>query len=228
MRWHILLIAITAAAVTIAPGIYSGTRNFRWGTDVDLNRTIARMEQFPEQIGSWTQIDELPLDESARNQLQPRGVVNRIYSDGKHYASVFILLGPAGPTAVHTPDICFNVQAYTALGPRSKIALAGEQNRGRKSELWQVDFESKGIEANSLRSWYGWTVDGTWHASENPRYEFSVDRHLFKVQVAVTYPTNEAMLADTTGIEFVKALENTIHSTLFTRSSNNSRLRDQE
>ncbi len=213
---NIYLASALVIVATVLPAIYEGNRNFRWGHDAKLDEYIQRMKAFPNQIGQWTQSDRLMMDADSRNMLKPFATINRVYSNGERLASVFVLLGPTGPAAVHTPDICFSARDYKALG--SRIAVNGENGR---SHFWQIDFKSTGIEGNALRNWYAWTSDGRWHASRDPRYEFADQRFLFKVQVAIAYPSVEDLRADTDSAKFLLELEKALNEFVFTRTSAN-------
>ena len=147
--------------------------------------------------------------------LQPVEFLGRIYSDGQHTASMFVLLGPTGPTAVHTPDICFDSQSYRALGDRRTISLARPSGGGPSSKFWQRDFESRDLDGSSVRTWYAWSDGGPWVASDDPRYEFAGNRLLFKIQVALSFPDGATMESDTVGPDFLLQLDAVLREHVF-------------
>ena len=222
MRLSLLLVSLLALAATIAPAIYSGSRNFRWGSDTETIRMSEQLVTLPAQIGDWVQVDEYGLDRTSRDMLKPFASLTRAYRNGDQFATVFLLLGPMGPTAEHTPDICFNSRDYDAQGKRKVIVLnpananaSGSSSGGGKSQLWQLDFKNKGLAGGVLRSWYAWTIDGTWRASADPKVQFIDSRHLFKLQVAIPYASSEAMTADKSGLELIRGIHQYLRQSVF-------------
>ncbi len=214
MRFSLVIVSLLALSATIAPAVYSGLRNFRWGPDTELERLSEQLLTLPEQIGDWRQVDQFVLDSTSRDMLQPFASLSRRYTNGQQLATVFLLLGPTGPTAVHTPDICFNSRDFDPMGKRKTVRVNGESAID-KSQLWQLDFQNKGLAGNVLRSWYGWTIDGNWQASKDPRVEFADSRHLFKFQVVVPYATSEAMNADKSAPELVQGIQQHLRNSVF-------------
>ncbi len=216
MRFVYLSSVIIAFALTIGPAYYHGLHSFRFGQDKQLLDMAQRLQALPTEMGVWKMVKESQLSATEKAQLQPVGYIAREYSTGSLNATMFVLLGPTGPTAVHTPDICFNSQQYRSLGQRQKTPV-GDALVGQ-SECWSLSFESRTVDRHLTKTWYAWTVDGRWHASENPRFAFAESRFLVKLQIAIFYPDQETMDADDSGPEFVKSLAQYLTTHLFVSS----------
>jgi hypothetical protein len=149
-----------------------------------LTAAAAQLERLPRQFGNWKLAEELPLEVSAVQMLQCAGYVNRRYVNQQSGQTVnlAIIVGPAGPTAVHTPEICFSSRAWKLQGERHRIAL--EASPTKKHTFWTVDFSAKNALADDLRVYYSWSRGSTWEASASPRYEFAAEPMLYKLQLA--------------------------------------------
>jgi len=213
MRFLFLSSLVIAIALTLGPAYYHGLHSFRWGQDKQLLEMADRLQKLPTEIGAWKMLGESELSATEQAQLQPVGFIARQYSTGSLNATMFVLVGPTGPTAAHTPDICFNSREYRSLGQRQKIPI-GEAAVGQ-SDCWTLNFESRTLDRHLMRTWYAWSVDGQWHASENPRFTFGNSRFLVKLQIAVFYPDQETMETDHSGEEFVDQLAQYLTRHLF-------------
>jgi hypothetical protein len=213
MRFVFIGSLVMAVLLTIGPAYYHGLHSFRWGEDKQLLEMASRLENLPPEIVGWKSVKESKLSSIELAQLRPVGYVAREYSSGPLNATMFVLVGPTGPTAAHTPDICFNSRQYRTLNERKKTPI-GDAVIG-KSECWLLNFESRTVDRHLMKTWYAWTIDGQWHASENPRYTFGDSRFLVKLQIAVFYPDQETMESDTLGQEFVNNLAQHLTRNLF-------------
>jgi hypothetical protein len=214
MRTLSIIGSIFALGLTIIPGYYHGQKNFRWGTDPQLVTWGERLADLPTRIGAWQMTGkEKQLQQVELDQLEPIGYVARSYTNGPYTANLFVLLGPTGPTAAHTPDICFNASQYRTLGERRRARISDSPTD--KSEAWVSRFESRGVDKHMLKSWYAWTVDGEWHAADNPRFDFAESRFLFKIQIAMIYSDRDSMELDEVGDKFVNEVRDYLKETLF-------------
>lgn len=213
MRNLTIIGTILAFGLTLIPGYYHGQRNFRWGEDPQLVTWGERLADLPTQIGDWQMTNEMNLSQVEIDQLQPIGYVARSYTNGQYTANVFVLLGPTGPTAAHTPDICFNASQYRTLGERRRARISDSPIE--TGEAWVTRFESRGLDKHTMKTWYAWTVDGNWQAVDKPRYHFGDSHFLFKIQIAVFYPDRDVMELDAVGEKFVKNVRDSLTTSLF-------------
>lgn len=180
------LIALAAAAVvlTLASGAVYGRWTQRWGAPPDLKAAASRLTSIPKEIGDWRMLEERPMSDEIIETLQCAGYVHRTYVNQSTGATVNVamIVGPPGPTAVHTPEICFSSRAYDIVDPRTKAWLKPAD--GKSHSLWMTTFHSRNPGSDRLRVYYGWSLGDQWIASESPRFEFGGNALLYKIQVA--------------------------------------------
>ena len=95
-----------------------------------------------------------------------------------------------------------------------------DPNDRKGSRCFISDFQSRNVDSTWLRSWYAWTVDGTWFAYDRPRYRFANSRYLVKIQVVSRYPDRESMENDEETQKLVQELERTLKSHVFSQKNN--------
>jgi hypothetical protein len=98
-----------------------------------------------------------------------------------------LLVGPAGPTSVHTPDICYSSQDYAQEGPREATQVQAT-DKGQTASFWVLKLRPNSLDAGRLTSYYAWSDGGRWEASENPRWTFGGKPMLYKLQLAAPTP----------------------------------------
>ncbi len=215
MKPALILATISVLVLTLIPAIKDGQRRFRWGEDSEVTLLASRLETFPKQIGDWRCISDELLGKTSANQLQPLGFINRSYVNDalKMQTNVFILLGPTGPTAVHTPDICFSSREFTIINKRKVVSV--DPDRSSRSMCFETNFKSRDVSGSYLTSWYAWTIDGDWQAPENARYYFAGSRFLFKIQITARYPDLDTMENDKVMRQFLAEIEQNLRSSVF-------------
>jgi hypothetical protein len=151
-----------------------------------LQAAARELESLPKTIGDWQFVSEERLAPVIQQTLQCAGNINRKYVNRSSGESVdiAIIVGPSGPTSVHTPEICYSSRAYSIREPRQRATLT--DTSGRIHSFWSLSFRSDDLTMDELRVYYGWCpeVNGIWTASESPRFEFAGRRLLFKLQIA--------------------------------------------
>jgi Protein of unknown function (DUF3485) len=181
---RLLALAGVGVGITLGAGIVSGRLLHRWGPTPDLQAAASNLENMPLQIGDWQLQSEEQIPKIMLDVLMCAGHVNRTYvnrQSGKT-VNVAIIVGPAGPTSVHTPEICYSSRARTVNGPRVREILTDPT--GEPNSFWKLSFNSNSLPTDQLRVYYAWTTDGKWNAAESPRFEFVGQPLLFKIQVA--------------------------------------------
>ena len=178
-----VLVALGASLlITVAGGAWYGSYSQRWGPPADLIAVSTKLDQVPRQLGDWSLVEDLPFDEETQKMLECAGHVNRRYINRAtgQSVNVAIIVGPPGPTSVHTPEICFSSCAYQQQGERSRLKL--DDNVGHS--FWTLDFATQNVLADGLRIYYAWSRGDDWEASESPRYQFAAAPYLYKLQLA--------------------------------------------
>ena len=171
----LLLVIGLLLVSTLVHGWLSG----RWYVAKDLYQAGAKLDELPKQIGAWQQIESDSLDDSVTKMLQCYGSIVREYRHGDtgEQVTIALLLGPRGPIAVHTPDICYSSVGTKQVGERTSKAV--DQHR-----LWVSEFAQSPSPAATFEVWYGWSDGGKWVAAENPR--FWMTPTLYKIQLVGT------------------------------------------
>jgi len=181
---RLLLLIAAGIGITVGTGFAYGRLTQRWGPGPDLMAAARNVANLPKQIGDWQLLSEEPMDPAVIQILSCAGHVNRKYLNRQtgQTISIAIIVGPSGPTSVHTPEICYSSRAYTVTGTRKRATLSDPD--GRAHSFWTLSFRSNKTSIDQLRVCYGWCADAGWTAAESPRLEFAGRRLLYKLQIA--------------------------------------------
>lgn len=182
-----LVVAVSAGIVLSAGALY-GHFSSRWGASADLVAAGSHLDSFPDQLGKWQLVEELPMDNTTLNMLECAGYVNRRYvnQESGEEVRVAIIVGPAGPTAVHTPEICYSSRAYDLQDQRRSVVISAAADA--EHTFWCVDFKMRHVLAEQLRVYYAWSLGERWEAATSPRVSFAAEPMLYKIQLASTIP----------------------------------------
>jgi hypothetical protein len=180
----------------VVSGVVHGRLTNRWGAPPELKAAGKTLATPPRACGDWKLLRTEEIGESTVNQLQCPGYLNAVYERQKKGAPrdvvrVAILVGPAGPIAVHTPEICYANVDYELSDDRKPAEIGATRSATGQSanELWRVTLKSRGVDGYLLRVYYGWSVAGDWRASKRPRIEFAGQPYLYKIQAAAVLPS---------------------------------------
>ena len=170
----VILLLITSAVV-------HGSIDGRWSPKADLIAQGSRLNELPDTAGDWKLNQVLEMPESTLRILQCHGWGQREYRNAGtgQLINVAVMLGPRGPMAVHTPEICYDSVGTERTRDRrpESITTAKEDH-----QLWSVEFANKDSGDNRFESWYGWSDGGKFHASKLPRVWMS--SYLYKIQLS--------------------------------------------
>lgn len=187
-RFVLYVLLLAAIGVTAVAGLVHGRLSGRWGRPPQSASLAQRLEQFPADIGNWRVRDSYDLEQGVRDALECVGCVNRRYVNQEtgEVVALAVMLGPAGPISVHTPEVCYSSREYRTVQPpqRTKIPDAA----GGEASYWATTFESTRLEKSLLRVYHAWSTDGGWTAAEHPRFEYAGQPFLFKLQLAAELP----------------------------------------
>jgi hypothetical protein len=199
----VLIVAVVLALVT---GLVHGRLTQRWGPVPDLQAAGKKLEEFPTKIGDWELLSEAPMAEGVQQILTCAGYINRQYVNRQsgETVSVAMIVGPSGPTAVHTPEICYSSRAYSIQRPRERVEFSDKD--GRTHSIWSLSFRPNNPSMDRLLVYYAWRADETWTASDSPRFEFAGRRMLVKLQMACNVPSTMREGAQDPCQEFFAAL----------------------
>ena len=170
-------------AVTVVSGAAAGFFGNRWGEPVDLVEAGERIKRFPDRFGEWEVQRAAEYTEAVRETLQCSGSTDRRYLHRQTGAVVDLAfqVGPPGPTAVHTPDVCFSSQAYKMQGPRKQMRL--DRSPTASDTFWEQTFRAKSLDGEMLDVVFAWNDGAGWVAAERPRYQYAGRPLLYKMMV---------------------------------------------
>lgn len=192
-RTMITLSAVVAATVLV--GGIQGKLSRRWGVAPDVLALGQELESLVGDVGDWQLVENSRLEPAVINILECVGHLKRTYSHRQtgESVTVAVMLGPPGPIAVHTPEICFSSRNYRMNESRERVELATAPDR--TDSFWSLTFDAKNAGDDRLRVYYAWTTGRPWQASEHPRFQFSGQPCLYKIQLSCPVPaggTSEA------------------------------------
>lgn len=179
---------ILVAVLSIVSGMVQGRMSNRWGPSEFMQTAGKQLDKIPTQFGSWQMLSSQEMSEEARNQLECEGYIYRTYKNQKtgEIVNMTLFVGPAGPTAVHTPEICYSSRAYKQLAPRECTTLLDRSKQ--EDKFWSLTFRSTGVNADMLQVYYAWSTGDHWLAAGNPRFSLAGQPYLYKIQLASRVP----------------------------------------
>lgn len=210
---RIPLTVVGILLATLLAGIVHGRLSRRWGAPADVAAIAAKLDAVPERIGPWQMESAGELEDEVRNILRCEGSMKRRYVNVDTGASVVVavLLGPSGPIAVHTPEICYSSREYVIDSEKQVVPLKTPDDQG--DQFWAITFRGRTAAEEHLRVYYGWSTGEAWSAPESSRFAFSGQPWLYKIQVAGSIPGVGASAADPCR-DFLEAFVPAIRSTL--------------
>jgi len=178
---------LSALPLLIAFGIAEGIWSDRWKPSVRVEDAVQRLQGLSLTAGDW-EAEEQELDPREVKIGELAGYIMRRYTNRESGAavSVFVACGKPGPIVAHRPDVCYGGAGHeqTAESARQKIDLDGMP----AAEFFHADFrKSNVVIAERLRIFWSWSGDGTWVASDSPRFSFA--RFPFLYKIYVVHPT---------------------------------------
>jgi hypothetical protein len=187
MHKYLMAMGVTAvAALTLLSGVIQGTIRHRWRPPAKMVEAAERLKEIPTQFGRWKLVKEKDTEEMDRAEvemLEAASYTVHVYrSDELHEeVAVTLLLGPSGPIAAHTPDICLPSHAYKIRGDRKLVSLAG--GAGASDSFWSLAYQETSEGGRHRRICYAWSNGGSWKAPEHARFTFAGNPYLYKIQV---------------------------------------------
>ena len=178
IRFNITVASIVLATVSTA--LVQGHMRHRWGPSDNVRKAADRLQEFPHDFGDWHTASSSELDDDSRNQLECLSAIVRVYKNFKtgDRVTLLLILGPAGPTAVHTPEACIASREYEALAAHREVALDNGGDR-----FWNKRFKAKSVHGESMSVYWGWNAHGSWAAPQDARYTYAGLPFLYKAQV---------------------------------------------
>jgi hypothetical protein len=171
-----------ALALILLGGVAHGVLSNRWGVSENIQALGTQLNSIPMEIGPWKCSGEGKLEDRViYGILQANGYISRVYvhQSTAEAINVFLVFGPKGPIAVHTPEICYSARAVTQTSERQAVPADYD---GKDGQLWKLGFETNSIDKRKMTVYYGWTEGGAWQAAKSPRF-WRTD-YLYKIQTS--------------------------------------------
>lgn len=182
MRKHALLL-LAGLLLIIGSAYVHGVLTDRWGVPDDLSGAAAKLDAIPEVVGDW-QSQPLEISEAQLQGAEAIGHCSRVYRNDKlnTEVQVMILCGPNGPIAVHPPTICFTSSGMRQAYPEKQRTVEAGDLTGK---FWQTVFTKRSPDGlgTDLETYWAWSVHGECKAPANPRIEYAMSPHLYKIYV---------------------------------------------
>ena len=190
---RVLLIAVgtaLAAGLTLASGAIHGRLTSRWVSHPAMKAAAERLKSVPTQFRDWRMQREEEMDEVSANVLECAAYIDRQYVNDKtdEVVHVTVILGPAGPISVHTPEICLSSRRYRQMEERKPMRVPSKEPTDEPDKLWGLTFKSRELSGHLLRVYYGWSRGGPWSAPESARRQHVGSPYVYKIQVAAPLP----------------------------------------
>ena len=178
LRFNLTLLLVVVA--TVATALVQGRIVHRWGTSDAVRKAADRLQEFPQDFGDWHTTSASELEAESQNQLQCVGALVRVYKNMKtgDEVTLLFLLGPTGPTAVHSPEVCMLQSEFTALGDRRTVAVGPGGD-----SFWNKRFKVNDVHSQPLSAYWAWNRGGKWVAPQDARFAFVGLPFLYKAQV---------------------------------------------
>ena len=171
----------SAIALLLLGGVAHGLFSNRWGVAQDIVALGQKLSQVPTEIGPWKCTLDSKLDDTVEKTLEAKGYISRLYTHQTtgESVNVFVVFGPKGPIAVHTPEVCYSARAVTQTSDRASTPVEPGSKDGT---LWKLAFETNTLDKRKMSVFYGWSEGGAWQAAANPRF-WRTD-YLYKIQTS--------------------------------------------
>ena len=199
MQRALIAVGLAVAAVlTGAAGLIDARLSNRWSTPEELNVAAQRLADVPTRVGDWQMQSTASLEPDVEKMLQCVGHFNRSYvhKTTGEVVNVAAIVGPPGPTAAHTPEICYTSHDHVELDKPTVVSI---RPRERPDEyLWRMTFKANDLNGARLRVYYAWSdASGAWTAAEYPKLKYGGQPLLYKIQLASHWPeSNESADGD--------------------------------
>jgi hypothetical protein len=205
-RSTLILGMLILTASTLAGAAIQGRLSRRWGGAMDLTKLAKRLQELPADVGPWHMRESKPLEPAAKTVLECAGYVGRVYENRQtgEMVTMAVLLGPAGPISVHTPDVCYSSQEYSIHDDPERTTFTRKD--AADDQLWKTTLRSTRLEGGYLRVYYGWNGGRTWSAPYDARFAFLGQPYLYKIQVAAPLSSLPDEKVADPGFRFITAL----------------------
>lgn len=171
--------------LTVSSTIYAWA-NWGWfGPQTGETEAGSRIHEIPKEFGDWKASDDESLSETDITMLDlSKHLVRRYSNSSGEQVAVILMVGKTGRLAVHTPAVCFTRGDYKKENDGMRVTFRPPANSESMNDnhFWKMTFENQ-ISGRDVRLFYYALGDGKeWYALENPRFQLSHYRYVYKLQ----------------------------------------------
>lgn len=178
---------------TVASGAIHGKISGRWGPAEILAVSGRKLNSLTTtRLGDWTVVKRSSLSDEVVEMLECSGNTTRVYRNQRTGATLnmFVIVGPHGPTVVHTPDVCYSSRDYKRPGDAVRKTIVTAD--GTRHVFWATTMTSNSdIDPHDLQVWFAWSDGEKWSASKKPRWDYLGFPRLYKIQVSSRISKNK-------------------------------------
>ncbi|MBM4070087.1 MAG: exosortase-associated EpsI family protein [Planctomycetes bacterium] len=181
MRLLPLLLAIGLVA---GYGVVEGRWTHRWQASAAVRLAAERLKSVPLHVGDWRGEErELDARQVAKGEIDGYLVRRYVHRVTGQQLSLLLVCGRAGPTSLHTPEVCYPGAGFSQDGPALSHKLEVASLPG------PVDFKvgkfhkPRAAVPEALRIFWSWNGDGRWMAPDNARFSLARYPALYKLYV---------------------------------------------
>jgi hypothetical protein len=179
-----------AVALTVFGGALQGRLSDRWGASDAARRAAETLPTIPARFGEWETLRTFRLRDRQQAELRTYGHVGRVFRHRQTGATVSLslMVGPAGPCSVHTPEICLGGNEFRVHRGRAALEVPGRADR-----LWTTTFLGTDVEQRPVRVVYGWKAGEHWTAHEQPRLGYAGQPYLHRMNLSCAGEDEETL-----------------------------------
>lgn len=204
---HTKILLVAGLTLTLLSGLLRGYIDQRWGASETMQRAAAKTTEFPKAFGAWKLVNDdggfRELDPDSTNMLRTEASLVGRYQHretGQQVLMIF-MIGPAGPLAQHTPDVCYASMNYELIDDRRGVQIRDRDNQEHAFSVASCRERRPG--GGLVRVYYSWNQQGRWRAPAIPRTAFAGVPMLYKIQVSTTDVPEENGVPDA-GEQFLR------------------------
>lgn len=185
MRRH--LPAAVMAALILTAGTIHGRWTNRWVRSTELQYAVEHLPKLPLTIGDWEGQENVLNEQEKRLYDASEAVVwitrRYVHRPTGETLSLLVLCGPPGPTAAHSPEVCYGGGGFSRSSPVEREEFAF--GPGLAKAVFQVgDFlQVRAAGSMGLRIYWSFRGGSKWEAPDNTRFAFARYPALYKVYV---------------------------------------------
>lgn len=194
---------VVSFVLLIASGTVQGRLCGRWSTSPGLEAAVARLAQFPYEIGTWKG-EDADVDRATLQRAGIAGGIVRRYRDARTglILTVMLVCGRPGPVSVHTPDVCYEGAGYDLAAPPSSPI---------PEFLAATMVRPDAAITDRLQVYWSWNATGRWEVPASPRLTFGAKSYLYKLYVIRSSPSASDDLASSPALNLAKSLTRTLN-----------------